>query len=38
MNTKILVTASIAEYEMLLKTKPEDIELMKIEEAVLRCL
>ena len=38
MDTKILVTASTAEYEMLAKTKPEGVELMKIEEAVLKCL
>ncbi|MBR5518062.1 MAG: (Fe-S)-binding protein [Clostridia bacterium] len=38
MNAKILVTASTAEYVMLSKTKPEGIELMKIEEAVLKCL
>lgn len=37
-NAEILVTASPAEYMMLLKTKPEGIELMKIEEAVLKCL
>ena len=38
MNAKILVVASTAEYVMLSKTKPEGIELMKIEEAVLKCL
>ncbi len=35
---KILVTASTAEYILLSKTKPEDIELMKIEEVILQCL
>ena len=35
---KTLVTTSPAEYIMLLKTKPEDTELITIEEAVLRCL
>ncbi len=34
----IVVTASPAEYEMLSATKPEGIELMKLEEAVLKCL
>ena len=38
MDTKILVTECPAEYVMLSKTKPEDIELITIEEAVLRCL
>ena len=38
MGAKIVVTASTAEYVMLSKTKPEGIELMKIEEAVLKCL
>ncbi|MDD6485230.1 MAG: (Fe-S)-binding protein [Clostridiales bacterium] len=38
MNTKILVTQSPAEYVMLKKTKPENIELMTVEEAVLKCL
>jgi hypothetical protein len=38
MDAKILVTASTAEYVMLSKTKPEGIELMKLEEAVLKCL
>ncbi len=35
---KILVTASPAEYIILSKTKPQDIEILKLEEAVLRCL
>ena len=35
---KILVTASPAEYIMLSETKPENIELLKLEEAVLKCL
>ena len=38
MNAKILVTECPAEYIMLAKTKPEDIELMTIEEVVLKCL
>ncbi len=37
-NAKILVTASFAEYTLLEKTKPEGIEVMKLEEAVLKCL
>lgn len=35
---KTLVTTSPAEYIMLSKTKPENINLITIEEAVLRCL
>ncbi len=38
MNAKIVVTECPAEYIMLSKTKPEDMELMTIEEAVLKCL
>ena len=38
MNTKILVTESVADYVCLKETKPNDVELLKIEEAVLRCL
>ena len=38
MGAEILVTACTAEYELLKKTKPEGVELMKIEEAVLKCL
>ena len=38
MDTKILVTECFAEYELLKATKPEGIELMKLEEVVLRCL
>jgi hypothetical protein len=38
MNTKILVTESVADYAALEKTKPEGVELLKLEEAVLRCL
>ena len=38
MNAKIVVTECPAEYIMLSKTKPEGIELMTIEEAVLKCL
>lgn len=37
-NAKVLVTTSTAEYEMLLKTKPEDMELKKIEEVIAECL
>ena len=33
-----LVTADVAEYAMLNKTKPEGMELFKIEEVVLSCL
>ncbi len=35
---KILVTASPAEYIMLSKTKPEGVELKKLEEVALECL
>ena len=38
MNTKILVTESVADYVLLEKTKPEGVELLKLEEAVLKCL
>ncbi|MBQ2754750.1 MAG: (Fe-S)-binding protein [Clostridia bacterium] len=38
MDVKTLVTESTAEYEYLLRTKPEDIELKKVEEVVLECL
>jgi len=38
MDAKILVTACTAEYELLKKTKPEGVELMKIEEVLLKCL
>lgn len=38
MNAEILVTSSTAEYLMLKKTKPENIDLMKAEEAVIKCL
>jgi Fe-S oxidoreductase len=38
MGAKILVTESVAEYVMMAKTKPENIEVMTIEEAVLKCL
>ena len=37
-NAKVLVTASTADYVMLSKTKPEDMELLKIEEVVEKCL
>ena len=36
-NAKVLVTASTAEYVMLAKTKPENIDLKKIEEVVSEC-
>ena len=36
--TKVLVTATVAEYVMLSKTKPENVELLKLEEAVAKCL
>ena len=38
MDAKILVTANPAEYMLLASTKPEGIELKKIEEVVLQCL
>ena len=38
MGAKVLVTSSTAEYVMLSKTKPEGIELKKIEEVVAECL
>lgn len=37
-DAEVLVTASPAEYVMLSKTKPANIELVTIEEAVLKCL
>jgi len=37
-DAEIMVTSSPAEYMMLSATKPESIELMTIEEAVLKCL
>ncbi len=37
-DAQILVVTSPAEYETLLATKPEGIELMKLEEAILKCL
>ncbi len=37
-NAKVLVTTSTAEYNELSATKPEDIQIMKLEEAVLACL
>lgn len=37
-NAEILVTESPAEYVILAESKPENIELMKLEEAVLKCL
>lgn len=37
-NAKVLVTSSPAEYMILSAVKPENMELMKIEEAVLKCL
>lgn len=38
MNAEILVTENPAEYEILKSVKPADIELMTIEEVVLKCL
>ena len=38
MDAKVLVVTSPAEYESLLATKPEDIQLMKLEEAISKCL
>ncbi len=38
MGAKAVVTACPAEYMLLCKTKPEGVELLKLEEAVLRCL
>lgn len=38
MDAKTVVTVSPAEYALLEKTKPEGIELKKIEEVVLACL
>ena len=38
MDAKIVVTESVADYVCLEKTKPEGVELLKLEEAVLRCL
>jgi len=38
MNAKTVVTESFAEYKMLSETKPENMEVITIEEAVLRCL
>ena len=38
MDAKVLVVTSPAEYEMLSATKPEGIELMKLEEAISKCL
>ena len=37
-DVKTLVTASPAEYAMLSATKPENIKLITIEEAILECL
>lgn len=37
-NAKTVVTVSPAEYIMLSKSKPENIELITLEEAVLKCL
>ena len=38
MDAKILVVTSPSEYEMLSATKPEGVELMKLEEAISKCL
>ena len=37
-NAKIVVTASNCEYNALNSTKPEGIELKKLEEVVAECL
>ncbi len=37
-DAEILVVTSPAEYETLLATKPDGIELMKLEEAIAKCL
>lgn len=37
MNAETVVTASVADYEMLKATKPENIDLKTIEEVVLGC-
>ena len=37
-DAEVLVVTSPAEYETLLATKPEGIELMKLEEAIAKCL
>ena len=38
MNAENLVTVSTAEYNALMATKPENINLLKLEEAVAKCL
>ncbi len=37
-DAEVVVTVSPAEYALLSETKPENIQLMKLEEAVLKCL
>ena len=37
-DARTLVTASLAEYLTLLKTKPENMKLKRLEEVVLECL
>lgn len=37
-DAKVVVTTTTAEYILLSNTKPDGIELMKIEEAVLKCI
>ncbi len=37
-DAKILVTTSNIEYRTLLATKPDDIELLKLEEVIAKCL
>lgn len=37
-NAKVLVTTSNIEYRLLSETKPENIELMKLEEVIAKCL
>ena len=38
MNAENLVTVSTAEYNALMATKPENINLLKLEEAIAKCL
>ena len=38
MDTETLVTVNTAEYNALSSVKPENVRLLKVEEAVLECL
>ena len=38
MNAETVITECPAEYEMLKSVKPEGVELLSVEEAVLKCL